>query len=55
MNHHPPIEQQSCDNCRYQRHRRGEDLCCIKPPQLGASGLMPICPISRWCGEWAER
>lgn len=55
MNHHPPIEQQSCDNCRYQRHRRGEDLCCIKPPQLGASGLMPICPISRWCGEWVQR
>ena len=55
MNYHPPIEQQSCDNCRYQRHRRNEDLCCIKPPQLGASGLMPICPISRWCGEWVER
>jgi hypothetical protein len=51
----PPLDDQNCDNCRYKRHRRGEDLCCINPPRLGDSGMMPICPISRWCGEWVSR
>lgn len=54
----PPLDDQNCDNCRYQRMTRavsGEELCCINPPRLGDRGLMPLCPIIRWCGGWVAR
>jgi len=50
---YPPLKEQTCGNCRYHRRHRGEDVCAIRAPGLGAAGMMPLCAACGWCGEWA--
>ena len=50
---YPPLKDQHCSNCRYRRRHRGEDLCCVRAPELGAAGMMPLVASCGWCGEWA--
>jgi len=51
----PPLNEQTCGNCRYHRRVRGEDVCCRYAPELGAAGMMPLCSAAGWCGEWVEQ
>ena len=51
----PPLSEQNCGNCRYQRRMRGEDVCCRRAPDPAAAGLLPLCSAVGWCGEWASR
>jgi hypothetical protein len=50
---YPPLKEQTCGNCRYHRRHRGEDVCAIRAPGLGAAGMMPLVASCGWCGEWA--
>ncbi len=58
---YPPLADQSCDNCRFERH----GLCCrhapmpITAPDQSGKGYpvsnWPEVEEEEWCGEWAPR
>lgn len=57
----PPVAQQHCGNCLYQREAGDPEiahveLCCRYAPKPGPDLQYPArVPAVRWCGEWAPR